>query len=81
MREVRQRCVLSADEVLETVLGAEGWRLAYSRGGEPRLVYEGDRASARRVRDGRPAAYTLRSVEQLRYDFENELAQLRGASA
>lgn len=74
-----QHCALSAHETLEIAFGAVGWRLAYLRRGERLLCYEGDAAGARRVRGGRAGAYALRSVEQLRYDFERELTELRMA--
>lgn len=77
MRDWLQRCVLSDHETLEIRFGASGWRLAYLRGGAAVLVYEGIRSTARCVRAGRGSAYALRSVEQLRYDFEREVRELR----
>jgi len=93
-----QRCVLSDDETLEIRFGEDGWRLAYLRGGEVVLAYEGDQSTGRRIGGGRRSAfalprgadalrsgaYALRSVEQLRYDFERELVEMRrerGAAA
>jgi hypothetical protein len=77
MGKVLQRCVLSDSETLELAFGAARWRLAYRRGGEALLVYEGEGARARRARFGRASAYALRSVEQLRYDFEKEVGEMR----
>ncbi len=77
MTDWLQRCVLSDHETLEIRFGEGGWRLAYLRGGEPALVFEAKGREAQRVRAGRRGAYALRSVEQLRYDFEREMAEMR----
>ena len=75
----------------ETVLRADGSRvevrlwqgarglaylIEYRQGAQRLLCYEGDMREASRTRHGRAAAYTFRSIEQLRYDFERELGEI-----
>ncbi len=63
--------VVLADAILEIELGADlRYRLRYS----DLVEYENGR---RRIR-GRSSRYEFRSVEQLRYDFERDVAAAGG---
>jgi len=67
---LHERVVL-ADAILEIELGADlRYRLRYGE----LVEYESGR---RRIR-GRSSPYEFRSVEQLRYDFERDVAALGG---
>jgi hypothetical protein len=50
-----------------------GYRLSYGE----RVIYENGRRTVR----GRSSAYELRSVEQLRYDFERDVEEAGGKLA
>jgi len=60
--------VILGDVLVRVYLDGEAYRLSYGDA----VVYENGR---RRVR-GRWAPYEFRSVEQLRYDFEQDIAAL-----
>ena len=60
--------VLTADRQVRIELDGSAYRLSYGE----LVVYEPGR---RRVR-GRSMPYQFRSVEQLRYDFEQDVASL-----
>ena len=51
-----------------------GYRLACRAGAKVLVAYTGDGRGHRREVRGRRAAYGFRSVEQLRYDFERDVA-------
>jgi hypothetical protein len=51
-----------------------GYRLACRAGAQVLVAYAGDGGGHRREVRGRRAAYEFRSVEQLRYDFERDVA-------
>ena len=68
---LRER-VLVGDQVLRIELDADGrYRLAYGE-----LV---EYTPGRRRLRGRSVRYEFRSVEQMRYDFERDVAALGGA--
>ena len=69
--------VLSPGERVEFTFDAPRWRLAYLRNGEVALEYDGSGSGARRRLAGRIDAYRFRSIEQLRYDFVQEMEDLR----
>ena len=50
------------------------YRLRYGAPGAWRVSYEGQGARHHRDVAGRAGAYEFRSVEQLRYDFERDVA-------
>jgi len=63
--------ILLRDRLLRIELEADGrYRLAYG----DRVVYE----NGRRIVRGRSAPYEFKSVEQLRYDFERDVAAVGG---
>lgn len=62
--------VLLGEVVVRVDLDGERYRLSYGE----RVVYENGR---RRVR-GRWTEYRLRSIEQLRYDFERDVEDAGG---
>ena len=63
--------ILLRDGLLHIELAEDGrYRLAYG----DRVVYENGRKTVR----GRSAPYELKSVEQLRYDFERDVAAAGG---
>jgi hypothetical protein len=69
-------CVLLPDgRRAEITVRAKGaYRLACWRHGRLLLEYAGDGPQHRRRAQGRETAYRFRSVEQLRYDFERDVA-------
>jgi len=63
--------ILLRGSLLRIELEADGrYRLAYG----DRVVYE----NGRRIVRGRSAPYEFKSVEQLRYDFERDVAAVGG---
>ncbi len=65
---------LADGTMVEILLARDrGYRLRYGRPGSWSVCYENHRRSV----NGRGQAYELRSVEQLRYDFERDVAQAR----
>jgi len=72
---LEERVVLPGGLRLEICLEAPGrYRLACLARGELLVHYSGDGARHRRRVHGREGAYAFRSVEQLRYDFERDVA-------
>jgi hypothetical protein len=67
----RERHLVPGGAILEMrVRSGRSWRLRYGRPGAWLVRYEN---GARTVR-GRTRRYEFRSVEQLRYDFERDVA-------
>jgi len=68
---ILREIVLLRDDLLHVELDDDGrYRLAYG----DRVVYENGRRAVR----GRSAPYDFKSVEQLRYDFERDVAAAGG---
>ena len=66
-----QESILLRDAVVSVELDEDGhYRLAYGE----RVVYENGRRTVR----GRSTPYEFKSVEQLRYDFERDVAAVAG---
>jgi hypothetical protein len=71
---VLQEIILLRDGLLRIEFGDDGrYRLAYGDW----VVYE----NGRRIMRGRSAPYDFKSVEQLRYDFERDVAAAGGRLA
>lgn len=67
----RERHVVPGGAIVEMRIGSDrSWRLRYGRPGAWLVRYEN---GVRTVR-GRAQRYDFRSVEQLRYDFERDVA-------
>ena len=77
---LEERIMLSGGLRVEISLAARGrYRLACLARNEILVQYSGDGARHwRRVR-GRESAYEFRSVEQMRYDFERDVADTQSA--
>jgi hypothetical protein len=71
-----EKVQLRRGAMLEIWLGGDArYRLRYGRPGAWLVVYENGRGHGhRRTAGGRAARYEFRSVEQLRYDFERDVA-------
>lgn len=71
-----QACaVLDGAVRIEMAVEAGGrYRLACWAGAALAVQYSGDGRTHRRRTRGKEAAYAFRSVEQLRYDFERDVA-------
>jgi len=68
---ILREIILLRDDLLQVELDDDGrYRLAYG----DRVVYENGRRTVR----GRSAPYDFKSVEQLRYDFERDVAAAGG---
>jgi len=68
---ILREIILLRDGLLHVELADDGrYRLAYG----DRVVYENGRRTVR----GRSAPYEFKSVEQLRYDFERDVAAAGG---
>ena len=71
---LEERVMLPGGLRIEIVLEARGkYRLACWAHADLLVQYSGDGTQHRRLR-GRESAYEFRSVEQLRYDFERDVA-------
>ena len=78
---LEERIVLSGGRRVEISLEARGrYRLACLVQGELLVQYSGEGARHRRRVRGRESAYQFRSVEQLRYDFERDVADAQAAA-
>jgi len=72
---LEERVMLPGGLRIEISLAALGkYRLACLAQGGLLVQYSGDGARQRRRVCGRESAYEFRSVEQLRYDFERDVA-------
>lgn len=80
---LEEMVVLGDGALLEVALRAERqglvYRLAWGAAGDWLVRYEGEPGKAgRRIVRARAESYALRSVEQLRYDFERDIEALGG---
>lgn len=72
---LEERVILTDGLQIEIRLERGGrYRLACVAHGKLRVQYTGDAAGHRRRARGRETGYEFRSVEQLRYDFERDVA-------
>jgi hypothetical protein len=70
---------LDAQTTLEAAIGDDrAYRLALWRDGECLVEFHGERGVHRRRSGERSTRHEFRSIEQLRYDFEQEIAGLVG---
>jgi len=81
---LEEKVVLADGAWLEIALHAErgglAYRLAWGAAGDGLVRYEGEAGQVgRRTLRARAEAYALRSVEQLRYDFERDIEALGAA--
>lgn len=75
---LEERVVLPGGLRIEIMLEARGeYRLACWARADLLVRYSGDGTRHRRHLRGRESAYQFRSVEQLRYDFERDVADVR----
>jgi hypothetical protein len=78
---LEERVVLPGGWQIEIRLERGGrYRLACLERGRPVVEYAGDGAAHRRRVRGRETGYAFRSVEQLRYDFERDVADAQPAA-
>ncbi len=68
---LQERCLFRGEEVVVELHGDFAYRLRYG----DRVEY----VPGQRIVRGRTAAYRFRSVEQLRYDFEQDVKAAGGA--
>ncbi len=70
-----EQVLLTGGATLQIWLGGGArYRLRYGRPGTWLVSYEGQGARHRRTVADRAGSYEFRSVEQLRYDFERDVA-------
>jgi hypothetical protein len=74
--EHRELLRIDARTTLEAAVDAHAYRLALWRGGECLVEFRGERGVHRRRSRERTSTYEFRSIEQLRYDFEQEIERL-----
>lgn len=69
-----ERAVLPGGQILELKLSqAMQYRLIFRQGRKTLVEYYGQGAKHGRTLRGRASAYTFKSVEKLRYDFERDV--------